>query len=130
MTIDGTLRLFLLLAAGVWVGGLIVLGSVAGNLRRYGARPDQMRAMARGYGRVAWPAMVISAITGFWQTDRLAVDMGRAAMTVKLLLVVVVVALAGLHQLTARHSKPAVRGVLQAVILLLSLAVLGAAVAL
>jgi hypothetical protein len=50
-------------------------------------------------------------------------------MSVKLALVFLAVALAGLHQLTARHTTPAMRGMLQAMILLVSLGVVGAAVA-
>jgi len=130
MTLDGIIRFFHLLAASVWIGGLFVLGSIAANLRRSGAGPDQMRAMARGYGRLAWPTLVISVVTGFWQADRLATDMGSGAMLTKLLLVFVVVALAGIHQATARRSSPAVRGMLQGLILLVSLAILAAAVTL
>jgi len=127
---DEALRFVHLLSMSVWVGGLVVLGSIAAGLRRAGAGPDQMRAMARGYGRVAWPAMVLAVITGFWQAERLDVDMGRAAMVAKLALVVAAVGLAGIHQLTARRSSPAVRGLVQGGILLLSLGILAAAVAL
>ncbi len=126
---EEALRFAHLVSMSVWVGGLVVLGSIAARLRRSGAGPEQMRAMARGYGRVAWPAMVLAVITGFWQADRLGVDMGRAALVVKLLLVFLAVALAGLHQATARRSSAAVRGVLQGVILLVSLGVVAAAVA-
>ena len=38
--------------------------------------------------------------------------------------------LAGIHQLTARRSSPAVRGVIQLLILIVSLAIFAAAVAL
>jgi putative copper export protein len=129
MTIDGTIRFFHLLAAGIWVGGLFVLGSIAANLRRAGANPDLMRSMARGYGRLAWPSLVISVVTGFWQADRLGTDMGRPAVAVKLLLVLVVVILAAFHQVTARGSSPAVRGALQGAILMVSIAILALAVA-
>jgi putative copper export protein len=130
MTLDGVLRFVHLLSAATWVGGLIVLGSIAAALRRAGTGPDQMRAMARAYGRVAWPAMVFAVVTGFWQAGRLDADMGDAAMVTKMLLVVATVAAAGVHQLTARLSPPAFRGAVQGLILLLSLATVAAAVAL
>ncbi len=129
MTLDTAIRFFHLLTAAIWIGGVIVLGSIAAGLRVAGATPELMRAMARGFGRVAWPAMTVAVVAGFWQAGRLDTDMGSAAMVSKMLLVVTVVAVAGIHQLTARRSSPAVRGALQGVILLLSLGVLAAAVA-
>jgi putative copper export protein len=128
--VDQAIRYAHLLSMSVWLGGLIALGSIAAGLRRSGAQPEQRRAMARGYGRVAWPAIVVAVITGFWQAERLGVDMGRPAMITKLALVVFAVALAGVHQITARRTSPALRGLVQGLILAVTLGVLAAAVAL
>ena len=119
-----------LAAAAVWVGGLVVLGAIAAGLRRAGASPDLMRAMARSYGRVAWPAMAIAVVTGLWNAGRLSTDLSSGAGVTKLSLVAAAVALAGFHQATARRSSAAVRGALQAGILVVSLGIVAAAVAL
>lgn len=128
--LTAALQFLHLTAAAVWVGGLVVLGSIAAGLRRAGATPDVMRAMARSYGRVAWPAMVVAVITGLWSADRLSTDLASGAGLAKLSLVAAATALAGLHQATARRSSPAVRGALQAGILAVSLGIVAAAVAL
>jgi len=60
-----TLRLFLhVLAAAVWVGGQIVVGAVVPRLR--GIHPDNARALAKGFARVAWPAFGLAVVTGIW----------------------------------------------------------------
>jgi putative copper export protein len=130
VTLDGAIRFVHLGAAATWIGGLIVLASIAAGLRRAGAGPEQMQAMARSFGRVAWPAMGIAVIVGLWQASRLDVEMTEGPMVAKLLLVAASIALAGIHQATARRTPPAVRGIVQGVILAAGLGILAAAVAL
>ena len=130
MTFDGVLRFIHLIAAAVWVGGLLTLGALVPIVRRNGGSTDLLRAMARQFGRVSWTAMALSVITGVWQVQRLGIDWGDSTLSVKLGLVVVVIGLAAVHQFTARRTSPALRGAIQGVILLLSLGIVAAAVAL
>lgn len=66
-----TVRLFLhVLAATIWVGGQFALAGVVPSVRRLA--PDATRAVARAYGRVAWPAFAVLVVTGMW--NLLAVD--------------------------------------------------------
>ncbi len=119
-----------LVAAGTWTGGLIVLGALVVALRREGASRDLLRAAARQFSRVSWVAMVIALVTGIAQVHMLSMSWGYGRLHVKLGLVLLAVVLAGGHQLTARKSSPAVRGIVQLLILLVSLAIFGAAVSL
>jgi putative copper export protein len=124
-----------LLAATVWVGGLITLGALVPAARRAGADRTMLQAMARQFGRVSWTAMVLAIVTGVVElldidlSGGINSDYGRT-LFVKLLLVGIAIALALGHQLTARTTSPAVRGIIQALILLTSLGILAAAVAL
>lgn len=119
-----------LIAAAVWTGGLIVLAAVIVALRRAGAEREVLRAAARQFARVSWPAMVIAVATGLAQVELLAFDWGYGRLHLKLGLVTAAVVVAGTHQLTARRTTPAVRGLLEATVLVLSLAIFAAAVAL
>lgn len=115
-----------LVAASVWVGGLITLGALVAALRKAGADRGLLQVMARQFGRVSWSAMAVAVLSGAW----LAVDyIDRPALAVKVGLVAVTAGLAGWHQLAARNQSPAMRGVLQGLILLFSLAVIAAALA-
>ena len=128
MTIDGVLVWVHLVAAAVWTGGLIVLGAVVASVRASGAERDTLRAVARGFGRVSWPAIAVAIATGLVQAARLDAAWS-GALVVKVTLVTLAVAAAAVHQVTARRTSPAVRGALQGLILLLSLAIFAAAVA-
>lgn len=121
-----------LIAAAVWVGGLITLGALVPAMRRAGAERAMLQAVARQFGRVSWSAMVLAIATGLIQLVRQdnptgATDYARA-LFVKLLLVGLAVALALIHQFTAARTSPAVRGLIQAAIMLISLGILAAAV--
>ena len=60
-----SLRIFLhLMAVAVWVGGQIVLAGLVPNVRR--AAPEALTPIARGFARVAWPAMGLIVFTGAW----------------------------------------------------------------
>jgi uncharacterized membrane protein len=119
-----------LIAAAVWTGGLIVLGALIVTLRRAGVDREVLRAAARQFARVSWPAMVIAVATGVAQVELLAFDWGYGRLHLKLGVVAAVIVIALTHQLTAARSKPAIRGLLEATVLLLSLAIFAAAVAL
>ena len=119
------------LAAAVWVGGLITLGALVPAMRRSGVDRPQLQAVARQFGRVSWTAMAAIVITGlvrYWPR-RTTYD-GDTLFVTKIALVAVVIALALAHQLTARRTTPLVRGVFQALTLLVSLGIFAAATAL
>ncbi|GMQ84906.1 MAG: hypothetical protein BMS9Abin07_0471 [Acidimicrobiia bacterium] len=116
-----------LLAAAVWTGGLITLAVLVTALRSAGADRSQLRAAARAFGYLSWTALAIAAGTGFYQLSRLGWPWSR--LNLKLTLVGASAALALFHQVTARRTSPALRGALQGIILVLAIAIFGAAVA-
>jgi putative copper export protein len=60
-----TLRRFAhVLSASIWVGGQIALAGVVGAVRRHA--PTATGAVARGFARVAWPALAVAVVTGMW----------------------------------------------------------------
>jgi len=62
---SSSLRLFLhLLAASVWVGGQLTLVAVVPVLRTAGR--EHLRAVARRFQQVAWPAFALAVVTGIW----------------------------------------------------------------
>lgn len=132
---DDVVRWFHLIAAAVWVGGLLTLSALVPAARRAGADREVLRAMARQFGRVSWTAISISVITGAIQLSRLDIALSddtdyAVTLLIKLSLVGVAAGLALFHQLTARTSSPAKRGAIQGLILLASLGIVAAAVAL
>ncbi|MCB9742326.1 MAG: hypothetical protein H6741_25795 [Alphaproteobacteria bacterium] len=119
-----------LLAAATWTGGLITLAALVFALRRAGADRELLRAAARQFGRLSWTAMAVAVVTGLAQVKWMQLPWSYGALHLKLGLVALAAILAGAHQLTARRSSPAVRGVVQLLILVVSVAIFGAAVAL
>ena len=124
-----------LLAAAVWTGGLITLAALVPTMRNAGAERSQLQAVARQFGRLSWVAMGLAVVTGVLQLIERSTDAAsRAAMgpalALKLGLVGLAVALALGHQLTASRTSPAVRGITQGLILLVSIGIFGAAVSL
>ena len=117
-----------LVAASVWTGGLIVLAALVVALRKAGVDVEVLRATARQFGRVSWTAMAVALVTGVAQVHMMGMAWSYGRLHWKLGLVALVVVAALYHQLTARKSSPAVRGIIQLVILVLSLAVFAAAV--
>jgi putative copper export protein len=115
-----------LVAAAVWTGGLIVLAFVVAAIRSQTDDRDVLRAVARRFGVVSWTALGIAVVTGFWMYT----DIGAPWRDFELkgTLIIIVVALALVHQFTARRTPPAVRGILQLLILLVSIGIFGAAV--
>ncbi len=116
-----------LVSASVWVGGLITLGALVAAVRREGVDRSVLQAMARMFSRVSWPAMGVAVLTGAW----MAIDhIDEPALAVKVATVAVTVGLAAYHQFAARNQSARTRGILQGLILLSSLGIVAAAIAL
>jgi putative copper export protein len=119
-----TIRLFLhVLGATVWVGGQIALAAVVPVVRRLGG-PETVRAAARRFQQVAWPAFALLLVTGIWNLFVVkAGDQSSQYLTtlfVKLLLVGVSGAAAAAHIVIARR-RPALGGALAGIALLAAL---------
>ena len=119
-----TIRLFLhVLGATVWVGGQIALGAVVPVVRKV-AGVDAVRATARRFQQVAWPAFALLLGTGVW--NLFAVKVGDASSSylttlfVKLLLVGISGAAAASHIVLARR-RPALGGAMAGIALLAAL---------
>ena len=117
-----------LLAAAVWTGGLIVLGFLVAAIRKQTDDVEVLRAMARRFGVVSWTAIAIAITAGIWMYTELGLPWRD--FEVKGGLIVLAVVLAAVHQFTAKRTSPAVRGILQLAILIVSVGIFGAAVAL
>jgi putative copper export protein len=118
---------FHLVAASVWVGGLITLGALVGTLRTQGVDRPVLQAVARQFGRLSWAAMGVAVLSGGW----MAIDyIDRPMLAVKMGLVALTAGLAAWHQFAAKDQTPRMRGILQALILVSSLGVVAAAIAL
>jgi putative copper export protein len=123
-------RFIHLMAAATWMGGLITLAALVMALRREGAERAMLQAAARQFARVAWVAMAIAVVTGVAQVVMLNWPWSYGRLHLKMGLVLAVILLTLGHQLTAKRSSPAVRGIVNLVVLLLSMGVFAAAVAL
>ena len=123
-----------LVAAAVWLGGLITIAVLIPTLRRAGGTQEQIQAMARRFGAMAWLAMgtlIATGILQLWQVRRALSDAGFfGKLLLKLTLVGVAAGFAYWHQTTAREMPPRVRATLEVAILIVSLAIFAVAVAL
>lgn len=119
-----------LIAAAVWTGGLIVLAALVFALRKAGAERALLQVAARQFGRVSWTAMVIAMATGIWQVHLRGIPWSHGRLHIKIGIVALAVIVTGVHQVTAKHSGPAARGMMELAILVLGLSIYGAAVAL
>ncbi len=112
-----TVRLFLhVLAATIWVGGQITLAALTAVLRRYDR--EVLRAAARQFNRVAWPAFGVLIITGAWNVIAVRSQItGRYEVTLITKLVVVLVSgvTAALHTRARTPAALAVFGTLTGV---------------
>jgi putative copper export protein len=122
------LRFVHLVAAATWLGGLIVLGALVPALRKAGADVELLRAAARRFAVVSWTAMGLAVAAGLLQVVAMHLPWTYGRLHVKITLVVVAIALAGFHQVTAKRASPRSRGIVQGLILLVSLGIFGAAV--
>ena len=117
-----------LLAAAVWTGGLITLAFLVTAVRSTTDDIEVLRAVARRFSVLSWVAFAVAIITGTW----LYTDIGLPwkDFSTKGTLIVLAAGLAMFHQFTAKRSSPAVRGIIQLLILIVSIGIFGAAVVL
>jgi len=115
------------LGATVWVGGLIVLAATVAAVRNVTDDRGVIGAIARRYAAVSWIALAMLVVTGGIQ----ATDYGWSGLLmVKVSLVLASAILVIWHTLGARTQLPAIRGLIQGLILVLALIILGLALAL
>ena len=117
-----------LLAAAVWTGGLIVLAFLVTAIRRVTDDREVLRASARAFGVVSWSAMGVALVAGTWLYTEWGLPWSRFAL--KGTLIATAIVLTFIHQITARRTSPPVRGIIQLAILMVSIGIFGAAVAL
>jgi len=129
--LDDLIRWLHVLAAAVWVGGMITVAALVPVLRKAGVERAVIQAAARRFGAAAWTALTVSAVTGVIQLSRLGVEVrGNTVLMIKLALVGLSVGLTFVHQEIARDVSPAMRGIMEGMLLLLGLGILYAAVSL
>lgn len=109
---------------------MIVLAAVIVTLRKQGVARETLQAVARTFGRLSWFAMAVAVGTGLYQVTLLHLPWAYGRLHLKLGLVGLTVAIAAVHQLTAKRSPPAVRGIVELILLLLSLGIFYAGVVL
>jgi Copper resistance protein D. len=96
------------LGASVWVGGQLVLAGLVPVLRR-DASSDTVRAAARQFQRLAWPAYALLLGTGIWNLVAIKVGDQSGAYLVTLMVKLALVALSGVGAAThAFLTGPAV----------------------
>ena len=117
-----------LIAAAVWTGGLIVLAFLVLGIRRVTDDRTVLQAAARMFGVVSWTAMGVAIIAGTWLYTEWGLPWSRFLLKGTLIAAAIIIAF--VHQITARRTSPAVRGIVQLVILIVSTGIFGAAVAL
>ncbi len=116
-----------LLAATVWIGGLIVLGGLIPAVRNVTDDRRVIQAMARRFGVISWTALGTLVLTG----GVLAVDhVWNRTLILKVGFVLITALLAAWHTIAAREQSPRIRGIIQGAILALGLVILGLATAL
>ncbi|MCZ7531837.1 MAG: hypothetical protein M5U23_00250 [Acidimicrobiia bacterium] len=117
-----------LLAAATWTGGLIVLGFLVSAIRTATDDRAVLQATAKRFSVVSWVAMATALATGLrlYYIDKAQPEY----FITKWSLITIVIIVALVHQLTAKRTPPAIRGLTQAVILLLSIGIFAAATAL
>jgi putative copper export protein len=105
-----------ILAATIWVGGMIVLGALAGPLRR--AAPEALAPATRTFAWVAWPAFAVLIATGVWNLvagGPVSSTAYQSTLMLKLVLVVASGVGAGLHTIV---RNPTLKGIWATVALL------------
>ena len=88
-----TVRLTLhVLAACIWVGGQVVLGSLVPLLR---GTDGLAKRAARAFNRIAWPAFAVLVLTGMWNLAEVDVTDAPTAYQVTVFVKIVVAIVAG-----------------------------------
>lgn len=113
-TLD-SIRTFLhVLAVAVWLGGQIVLAGIVPKLRPHGS--EALSAIARGFARIAWPAMIVVVATGAWglSSERVADQSSEYMVTlgIKMLLVGVAIISVIIHSVGQSKMSKALGGAL------------------
>lgn len=119
-------KAFHLIAAAVWTGGLVVLAFSVTAIRQATEDTEVLRSVARMFARVSWLAMGVAVASGIWLFDFWRLQ--ASALSVKWALIGLSIVLALGHQLTARRTPPAIRGITQLVIVVLAVGIFIAAV--
>jgi putative copper export protein len=115
-----------LVAASVWTGGLLVLAFSVTAIRSATDDTEVLRAVARMFARVSWVAMGVAIVSGLWLFDFWNLQVSD--LSLKWGLIGLSIAIALIHQLTAKRTPPAIRGITQLVIMLLAVGIFIAAV--
>lgn len=122
-----------LIAAAVWLGGIVVLAAVMPTIRRHGGSDELVRAVARSFGRVSWIAMGLAVASGLVLLWDIRVGFRSSTfvtgIALKLIAVGLAIGLALWHQSSARNLSASARRAIQVLILAASLAIYAAAVA-
>src|SRR5699024_1126646 len=104
------------LAATIWVGGQFLLAAAVAPLRQIS--DDAVKAAARTFARLAWPAFGVLILTGIW--NLMAMNLSGASVQRQVtILVKILVALASgvgaaIHQIGTSKAALAVGGALGA----------------
>jgi len=110
---------------------MLTVAALIPLLRKSGVERPVIQAVARRFGAVAWMAISVSAVTGVVQLSRLGIEVrGNTVLMAKLALVGLSIGLTFVHQEIARSVSPAMRGAMEALLMLLALGILFAAVSL
>ena len=115
-----------LIAAAVWTGGLLVLAFSVTAIRSATDDTEVLRSVARMFARVSWIAMGVAVVSGVWLY--LFWNLQVSDLSVKWALIGLSIALALGHQLTAKRTPPAIRGIMQLIIIGLAIGIFVAAV--
>jgi uncharacterized membrane protein len=115
-----------LIAATVWVGGLIVMAGLVPTIRANTGDRAVIQAVARRFGLISWTALAVLVLTG---TSMVVIGFNLStALTTKIGLVLISASLAAWHTVSASNQTPRTRGVIQAVILVLGLVIVWIAI--
>lgn len=118
------------LAATVFVGGQLVVAGMLSTVRSIGG--DAPKRIARAFARLAWPAFLVLVATGIWNitandpSEKTSV--WKAVLGVKIAVVVLAAAAAGIHQRATSKKVIGATGAL-AGLFALTAVVLGVALA-
>jgi putative copper export protein len=115
-----------LVAASVWTGGLLVLAFSVTAIRSATDDTEVLRSVARMFARVSWVAMGVAIVSGLWLFDFWNLQV--TDLSLKWGLIGLSIAIALIHQLTAKRTPPAIRGITQLIIMLLAVGIFIAAV--
>jgi len=91
------------LAASIWVGGMITVAGLLPTLRGLGQ--DAPRKIARAFSRLQWPAYVVVVLTGIWNVQADHPSTQGHAWNIVLGVKIAVVLVAGLAAYAHQRSR-------------------------